>query len=172
MGDSWFEYRDLGLIVPIPYSAAYKSTLAATSAPEAPLMLLEIDHPALSQPVRVVNDNLDIVSNGHTFLACGFRLVLPSDFENQLPKAELAVDNVGRELMQWVETSSGGQGATARMMQIMRSRPDLIELDVTFEMTNVKANAHEVSAELGYENLFSKPVVNLRYDPFTTPGVF
>ena len=49
------------------YSAEYKSTLAEVSAPEAPLVLLEIDHEELASPVRVVNDTQDVVSNGNTY---------------------------------------------------------------------------------------------------------
>lgn len=154
------------------YSAAYKSTLAATSAPEAPVILLELAHPGLSQPARVVNDTADLVSNGQTFIACGFRCVLPDDFENQIPKATLAIDNVGEELMYWVEQSGGGKGATVRFMQVMRSRPDLIEWEITMNLSNVKATMKEISGDLGYENVFSRPAIAMRYDPFTAPGIF
>lgn len=158
--------------MPRAYSAEYKSTLAATSAPEAPIILLEITHPGLSIPVRVVNDTENVTSNGHEYIACAFRCTLPDDMENQLPKATLAVDNVGKELMVWVETSAGGYGAQAHFMQIMRSRPDLIEWEITLALSNVKATAQEVSADLGYDNIFTRPAISLRYDPFTAPGCF
>ena len=154
------------------YSAAYKSTLAATSAPESPLVLLEITHPGLTVPVRVVNDTQNITCNGVEFIACAFRCLLPDDLESQLPKATLAVDNVGKELMQWVEVSDGGYGAQARFLQVMRSRPDLIEYEITLDLSDVKATVSEVTATLGYDNIFSRPAIALRYDPFTSPGVF
>ncbi|GHU34210.1 hypothetical protein AGMMS50256_27510 [Betaproteobacteria bacterium] len=154
------------------YSAAYKSTLAATSAPEAPIVLLEITHPDLPTPVRVVNDSENITCNGLEYIACPFRCLLPDDIENQLPKATLAVDNVGRELMYWIETSAGGYGAQARFMQVMRSRPDQVEYDITLDMSNVKATSTQVTADLGYENIFTRPAITMRYDPFTAPGVF
>lgn len=154
------------------YSAAYKSTLAATSAPEAPLTLLEIDHPALTQPVRVVNDTQDIESNGHLYVACPFRCTLPDDRENQLPEATLAVDNIGGDLMYWIETSGGGQGSTVRIIQVMRSRPDLVELEIAMGLFNVQVTMTEVAGKLGYEDFFNRPAVALRYDPATAPGVF
>ena len=154
------------------YSAAYKSTLASTAAPEAPIILLEINHADLTQPVRVVNDTQNITSNGVEYIACGFRCELPDDFENQLPTATLAVDNVGKELMYWIETSGGGQGATARFIQVMRSRPDQIEWEITMSLTNVKATTEEVTADLGYENTFTRPAISMRFDPFTAPGIF
>ena len=154
------------------YSAEYKSTLAATSAPEAPLTLLEINHPDLLQPVRVVNDNQNVTSNGVEYIACAFRCDLPDDFENQLPKATLAIDNVGKELMYWVETTGGGQGSTVRFIQIMRSRPDQIEWEITLNLTNVKATVSEVTGDLGYTNIFTRPAITMRFDPFTAPGIF
>lgn len=154
------------------YSAEYKSTLASTAAPEAPITLLEIDHADLTQPVRVVNDTQNVTCNGVEYIACAFRCVLPDDFENQLPKATLAVDNVGKELMYWVESSGGGIGATARFIQIMRSRPNQIEWEITMNLSNVKATTAEVSADLGYDNIFSRPAISMRYDKFTSPGIF
>lgn len=154
------------------YSSQFKSTLAKVSAEEAPLVLLEINHASLTTPVRVVNDMQDLTSNGNLFIACPFRYVLPDDFENQLPKARLAVDNVGRDLMYWIETSAGGNGSTVKMMQVMRSRPDTIEWSITMNLYNVQVTMKEVSAELGFENLFAKPAVLLQYRPDNSPGIF
>lgn len=158
--------------MPRAFSAEYKSTLAAVSAPEAPILLLEIDHEELVEPVRVCSDTQDITSNGQLYTACPFRFVLPDDHENQIPRARLAVTNIGRELMTWIEAAGGGQGATVRFMQVMRSRPNLIELDITMGLTNLVATMEEVSGALGYENVFGRPAIGLRYDPPTAPGLF
>jgi hypothetical protein len=154
------------------YSDEYKSTLAAVSAPEAPLMLLEINHPELTSPIRVVNDTQSLTSNGNLYQDFAFRLIVPSDFENQLPKARISIDNVGKDLMQWIETSDGAAGATVKMSQVMRSRPDQIEWSITMQMFNVITNQKEISAELGYENLFSKPAILIQYRPETCAAIF
>lgn len=154
------------------YSAEYKSTLAGTSAPEAPLLLLEINHPALPEPVRVVQDNLNLTCNGDEYIACPFRCELPDDFEGQLPRARLAIDNIGRELMYWIETSAGGAGSTVTFRQVMRSRPNLVEWSVTMSLYNVSATLKEISGELGFDNLFGRPAIAMTYRPETAPGVF
>lgn len=154
------------------YSAAYKSTLSQVSSPESPLILLEISHPDLTQPVRVVNDTVDINSNGNLFIGCPFRVTLPDDIEQSLPKAKLAIDNVGRDLMYWIEKSCGGVGSKVRFIQIMRSRPNLIEWEITMALTNVQATMQEISAELGFTNLFSRPAVRFQYRPELAPGIF
>jgi hypothetical protein len=154
------------------YSSAFKATLNSVSATEAPLVCLEITHPALSQAVRVVNDNLDLTSNGNLFIAAPFDCVLPDDMENQLPKAKLTIDNIGRELVYWLETSGGGEGAKVRFMQIMRSRPNTIEWETTMNLSNVQISMTKVTADLGFENIFSKPAVRIQYRPDNSAGMF
>ena len=158
--------------MPRSYSAEYKSTLAKVSMEETPLILLEIDHPDLASPIRVVNDTLNLTSNGNEYIAFPFNCILPDDYENRLPRAILSISNVGRDLMQWLETSDGGNGATARFQQVMRSRPDQIEWEITMSLFNVTANNLEVSAELGFENLFAKPAASISYRPETARGLF
>ena len=158
--------------MPKEYSAQYKSTLAEVNAPEAPLILLEIDHTELSEPVRVVNDTQDLTSNGNLYIGFPFRCVLPDDFENQLPKARLSVDNVSRDLMYWIETTGGGQDSTATFKQVLRSNPDVIEWSIQMSLFNVNVTMQEISAELGFENLFGKPAVSFKYTPTTSPGLF
>lgn len=154
------------------FSAEFKSTLAEVSATEAPLILIEINHEDLLEPVRVVNDMQDIESNGETYFAYPFNCVLPDDYENQLPKAKIVIDNVGRELMYWIETTGGGQNSTCTFKQILRSNPDLIEWEITMALFNVQVTMQSVSAELGFENLFNKPAISRRYQPSTAPGLF
>lgn len=154
------------------YTSQFKSTIAAVSSEEAPLILAEISHSALPTPVRVINDTQDLTSNGNLFIACPFRFSLPDDFEGQIPKARIAVDNIGRDLMYWIETSGGGAGSTIRIMQAMRSRPDLIEWEQTFNLFNVVANMQEISADLGFENLFSTSAIKRQYRPDNSPGLF
>lgn len=154
------------------YSAKYKSTLAEVNATESPLILVEINHDDLVDPIRVVNDMQDVTSNGNLYIAYPFNCTLPDDYENQLPKAKIVIDNVGRELMYWIETSGGGQDSTCTFKQILRSNPDLVEWEVTMSLFNVQVTMQSVSAELGFENLFNKPAISRRYQPSTAPGLF
>ena len=154
------------------YTDAFKSTLAEVNATESPLILIEIDHEALAEPVRVVNDMTDVTSNGNLYIAYPFKCVLPDDYENQLPKARIVIDNVGRDLMYWIETTGGGQNSSCTFKQILRSAPDLVEWQVTMNLYNVQVTMESVTAELGFENLFNKPAISRRYRPDTAPGLF
>lgn len=154
------------------YSDPFKENLNAVSAAEAPLLLLEITHPGLSEPARVVNDSEDLFSGGYQYVAVAFQAVLPDDLEEGMPHATLVVDNVGRELTEWIEASRGGAGARMRMMQVLRSNPDVIEWEVTLDLSNVHMTAASVQGTLSYEDLLNRPAVTLFYRPETAPGVF
>jgi len=158
--------------MPRNYSDKFKSTLAAVNSEEIPFVLLEISHSELSSPVRVINDTQDLTSNGNLYIGCPFRALMPDDFENQLPKASIAIDNVSKDLMYWIEQSGGAKGSTVRFMQVMRSRPDLIEWEITINLYNISCTPKEITGELGYENLFTKPAVSMQYRNSNSPGIF
>jgi len=153
------------------YSANFREKTAATSG-EEPLYLMEITHPQLEIPVRVVRDTVDLVSNGETFVAFAFDIQLPDDVAGQLPRCPIRIDNVGRELTQWLDASSGGIGSQVRVMQVMRDDPDTIEFDVTLDLLNVKQSSAFVTGDLGYENTLGMPALIASYRPDNTPGIF
>lgn len=154
------------------YSMMARRQLHTTCSDDPPLVLLEITHPNLPDPVRVVGDTQDLISNGQVYAAMGFRVRLPDEVQGQQPRAELAVDNVGRELMRWVEQSAGGRNARVRLMQVLRSHPDNIEWEISMYLNNLRATATEVSGELGFPRLLDVPAVQMRADPQTMPGIF
>lgn len=111
------------------YSSAEVQNLYGTAAAEPLLSFLEITHPDLSVPVRVVADTQDITVTENvggaavekSFIACPFKLALPDDVDQQMPTALLTVDNIGRDLTTWLEFSRGGAGAKCRVTQALRS---------------------------------------------------
>lgn len=191
------------------YSDRASRNLLATSADEPFLILLEITHPELEVPVRVVNDtqNITIVINHQgtakavEFIACPFDIKLPDDVGEQVPSATLTVDNIGRELTQWLEYSRGGAGAKCRVLQVLRSEAtkysledfeeyaenyfaeDFVrqldvtdwqpfEYDITLDMSGISVTNLVVSAELGFQNTLMQSAVTVRYDTITSPGLF
>lgn len=154
------------------YSLTARRQLHTTSADDPPLVLLEITHANLTTPVRVVGDSQDLTHLGNVFVAMGFRVRLPDESQGAQPRAELAVDNIGRELMQWIEQSAGGRNARVRLMQVLRSHPDNVEWEISMYLNNIKATQAEVSGELGFPRLLDVPAVQLRADPQTMPGIF
>lgn len=157
--------------MPKNYTSHFRERTGNTSG-EEPVYLLEITHAQLGAPVRIVRDTQDLVSNGETFVALTFEIQLPDDAAGRLPRAPIRIDNVGRELTQWIDASQGGRGAKVRLMQVLRSDPDTIEYDVTLDLLRVTQNGAHVVGELGYEDFLSLPALVARYDPSTAPAIF
>ncbi|ANN66475.1 DUF1833 family protein [Bordetella bronchialis] len=146
--------------------------LLATSADENLLVCLEIIHPDLAEPIRVVRDTQDLLARGNTYTACPFDITLPDDIEGQIPQATIQVDNVGRELTEWLEFSRGGQGARCRLILVYRSDPDVFEYDLTMDMTGLKIDNQKVSGNLGFVNTLSQVAVVKTFTPQTAPGLW
>ncbi len=153
-------------------SARFKRALGAVSSSDVAVVLLEISHPDMPTPARVVRDTQNLVSNGNTFVASAFDFTLPDDRGSQAPRAEIVIDNVGKELMAWVESSKGGRGAEVRVMVVLRATPDVLEVDYRLGLEALKVDQAKVVGELGFGNLLDLPAVGVRYDPATAPGLF
>lgn len=157
--------------MPTNHTEHFKKRTRA-SAGEEPVVLLEIDHPELLAPVRVVNDTDDLASNGENFVACAFGTQWPDDQAGAMPRVPIAIDNLGGEMSDWLDASAGGRGATVRMMQVMRDTPDVIEQEFTLELLNSRQSPELIQGELGYENVLDQPALQATYTPETAPGLF
>lgn len=157
--------------MPSTHTTNFKERTGSTSG-DAPVYLLEITHPQLAVPIRVARDTQDLVSNGETFTAMAFDVSFPDQQAGALPSAPIAIDNVGRELVQWLEASQGGRGAKVRIMQVMRDDPDTIEAEYTLDLLGVKQTSPRVVGRLGYEDTLNLPALAATYRPDNTPGIF
>lgn len=157
--------------MPKAYTSHFKERTGSSSG-EEPVYLVEISHPQLAQPIRVVRDNQDLVSNGNNYIAFAFEVGLPDDVEGQLPRAPIRMDNVGGELTAWLDASQGGRGSQVRIMQVMRDTPNVLEYDTTLDLLNVRRDGAFVYGELGYEDTLSLPALGVSHRPDITPGIF
>ena len=137
---------------------------------------LEITHPGLTAPVRIVNDTADHTVEGHTFLACSFEPQLPQEVDGQVRRASIRVDNIGRKLMEWIELSEGGKGAYMRILALIP--PGLgevtseISYDVTMGVVISDITHQSVTVEVAEDSLVGRPGILLRHDPGLSPGLF
>lgn len=157
--------------MPTSHTDHFKKRTGASSG-EEPVVLLEITHPELLAPARLANDTQDLVSGGEIFTACGFETHLPDDQAGAMPRVPIAIDNVGGELVSWLDASKGGRGAQVRMLQVMRDTPNVVEQEFTLELLNSRQDMLRISGELGYENVLDQPALQATYTPETAPGLF
>ena len=153
------------------YTTEFIRNANSTSAKEAALTALEISHADLTDPIRVVIDNQDLPHNGETFVAISAEVTWPDDKAQGQPRANITVDNVGRVMTDWIESSNGGENASYRFMHILRSDPDTVQAETTLSASNVSMSWTDVTATLGYEDILNLPAVALNFTAVSAPGL-
>ena len=155
-----------------PPDIRYRRALREAAPADRLLTALEISHPAIAQPVRVINDTIGRAIEGNDYVALRFDARLADDIAGQAPQAELAIDNVGRALTQWIEATGGGAGASVRVMQVLDIDDPPVEWEVTLDVAGMAVDQERVTARLGFDPLLGRAAVTLRHDPQTSPGLF
>lgn len=158
--------------MPKNLSTSLKSNINTLSSTQHPLLLVEIHHPNLAMPIRLVNDKCDIVSNGDTYIPCPFNLTLPDESENSSPRATMEITNIGRALSAWVERTVGGKDAQVRVMIIQRSNPNFVEWDIWTDLSNVTMDIEKITSQLTYDDILNKAAVRVLYTTEKAPGLY
>lgn len=151
-------------------TAATRRKLHATDDTGGLLALLEIS--GLSEPVRLVNDTRNLTTLGHTWLALPFSVKLPNDVAKENGRAQLRVDNVGRELTAVFESLAPSDSLLATLRLVHRDTPGVVDYELTAPLGGVRSNMNTVTATIGHDDDMRRPAVALRFDPFTAPALF
>lgn len=158
--------------MPRAKSARFRQIAQQVSASELPLILIEIRHALLAEPMRFVNDVQDLVSNGDNYVASSFRFVWPDDVDKQTPRAQLQISSVRGDVGAFFERTHGGRGATVTAMQVLRSNPDFIEDSFVLDLSNFSISTTIASGQLGYDDVLNKPGTPVTFRPESAPGLF
>lgn len=152
-------------------SASTRTALHRVDDPHGLLDLLIITGGGLPAPVRLVNDTRNLASGGHTYLALPFELLRPKQATREVPRAQLRIDNIGRDLTADLEALPPGAELTATLACVYRNTPDTVEYSFTAPMSGVSVNVFSVTATIGVSDLMRRAAVDIRFDPFTAPGL-
>jgi hypothetical protein len=151
-------------------SAAFKRAANASASGDAILSLLTISHPDLAQPIRLVYNNVPIVSRGNTFSPCIFSLGRPKDAEDDSPQTSFSVDNVDQTVGDAIDSIA--TPPTALWETIMASAPGTVEESLSFELQDARYNGSTVTATLGLDRLDKETYPKDSITPNNDPGVF
>lgn len=152
-------------------TARYRRAGSELAPRDVILDALDVAHPDLTAPVRVVRDTVAHIIGGHRYAPIPFAARLVEDSAGEAPQAEIAIDHVGETLTQWIERSNGGVGATVRIMQVLAAT-GAVEWEVTLDVLGVSLDQRSVRVRLGYDPLLNRAAVAVRYDPSHWPGLF
>ncbi len=155
----------------MPPSARYRRAVRSVDPADLVLDALELTHPSIAAPVRVVNDTDQRTIGGENYAPVPFRALWPDAAENRRPRARIAADNVGRDLTQWVESTQGAAGGTCRLIRALAATGE-VEAEVTLDVAGAAVAGEEVALELEFGMNLQSPVVLLRHDPERSPGLF
>lgn len=135
------------------------------------ILLMEINHPDLSTPVFIANNFEDVQSNGNNYVASYFDFEMPSSKNGEDSRGRLVIDNIGRQLTQWIEQSCGGRCGTVIFRLVVKSCPDEINKEECLQIISVCMDCNVVKVTLGYEDLYKMKAVQKVFNECTAPGL-
>ncbi len=155
----------------MPVSPRAIEAANASVTDEVWLVLLTIRHPSLSEPIRVVNNFKDIVSQGRTFVGCWFTIELPSDTPGERPSVFIEVDNVDRAQVDALRRADTPPKVDIEV--VLASQPDVIEHGpMTMTLREATYDVLKIRGRLEFEELFSEPYPGDSITPLSHPSLF
>ena len=135
-----------------------------------PLVLLEIDHADLANPIYLVNNKENVTSNGEEYTAYPFEIFMPDSKEDAPPTAKIRIDNVSRELGQTIREITSPPTVTIRVVR--QETPDVVEAEFTgMKLRHIPYDALSIEGNLEFEDLTREPFPAYSFSPANYPGV-
>jgi hypothetical protein len=148
-------------------AAAYSGTSG-----EAFLTLLDITHPNLGTPIRVVNDMVDITSNGNLYQAFPFDIAIPTEVTARAASASLVINAIDQQIMNAVRSITTPPTITART--ILASNPDNTERGpYVMEVSGVdSSDPTRLTLTLIYDRTFYNRCPSPTFSSADFPGLY
>lgn len=142
----------------------------AQQTDEVFLVLLTMTHPSLAVPIRVVNNNEDVVSRGNNYIALGFEVSLPGEEPDRPTLARLKIDNVDRTVIVALRQILTPPIVTLEV--VLADTPSTVEASFTgLILRNVIYDEASITGELAFEQILVEPV-SISIVPARFPGLF
>lgn len=162
-------------------SLKFLKAINAQETDELPVLLLTITHPDLvdgperlcSSGYRIQQEPLlyGMYSRGLRYLALPFSAVLPDDKEDSAPVAKLSMDNVDRDLVALLRSTT--TPAEITMEVVLASSPDDVEIEFPpFDLVNADYDDATITISLAIDALATEPYPSGTFDPASFPGLF
>ena len=154
-----------------PLSTAAKNSIYSQETSLAWFIILELDHADLSSPIRVVNNDVDIVSNGDTYSAFPFQVTLPDEREDRPPTVRLVIGNVDLQIV--TALLSITSAPTVDLSVVTSNDYDTLEVGpLSFNLKDVSYDSIVVEGNLVFEPILDEPFPANRFIPSSFPGLF
>lgn len=135
------------------------------------LILVTIDHTDLESPIRLVNSRKAVTSNGSLFTPFGFDVVLPDSDGENLPRAQLRLDNISRELYQ--EIMAIRTAPTVAFQVCLAETPDSVEYETgIMRLERIVVDEIYLTADIVPLDISREPWPGATFSPSRFPGLF
>lgn len=152
-------------------SLAGRQVVFAQETDQAALCLLTVTATGLMTPLRFVNNQVDVVSRGQTYLAVAFMIALPDERDDSPPRVTISVDNVDRALVAALRAMVSPPQVALEV--VFSGDPDTVEAGpFNFALRNVDYTADLISGELFFEDFLNEGFPADSFTPSTAPGLF
>lgn len=155
--------------MPNELSAQLKRQLFGQESDDPFLALVTLSHGSFV--ARLVNNSVDVTSNGQTFTALPMKIRLPVDDGETARDFVLELDNVSLELLASMRSITGD--IAVKIELILASMPDVIQMShEDLVIRAVTYNKQRISARVVLDSFLSVEVTSERYTPSSYPGMF
>ncbi len=122
-------------------------------------------------PIRVVNNNEPVISNGLKYEPYPFMLTLPLDTGDKIPNITLTIDNVDQMLVNAIRELE--IAPTVRVQLVTSAFPDIVEKDLDFlKLRNVSYDAMTITGTLEVASVWARKFPSEQVDPTKYPALF
>lgn len=135
------------------------------------LPLAEINSDELDEPVYLVSNNENIISNGNTYIKCQFEFSPPAEVDGTPQNASISLDGVDRSIIEIIQSINDPLTVTISVIEV--SSPDIIEFGPwEFTLRNVTFNASKVTGDLIFQTYLLDNISTLKYNNINFPGLY
>lgn len=151
-------------------SANAKQQINTDNKDQAVLLLVTLS-PVGFPVIRIVNNLINITSNGNVFTAFPCKVELSADDGKTLQTVKLTVDNVTLEMIGWLRSTT--DPIPVMLQSIFSDEPDIIEQQISdLIIREIDYNVSTIEATLMADDDLNQVVPSDTYNSNHFPGLF
>lgn len=158
-----------------------RSAMNAENTGEVPVFLVTITHPQLDAPILLSTDPTERISDspltygtrsrGLEYIFLPMSLSLPDEKDEGIPMMQMIIDNVDREMVGILRSTS--TPSLARIELMLASAPDVVEIALPeLEVVAADYDEGQITLTKRLNGLASEPFPQGSFSPATFPGLF
>lgn len=153
-------------------SATALSAMLSQQTEQVFLTCVTISHPDLNEDLRFVDDNTPLQRNKGLYLPAAFQFRLPSDQEDNVPRGQIVMDNIDRQIIAAVRPLREAPEISIEI--VLKSTPNNTELGpISFKLREFSYDAETIVGEVSPDEDFLNDAFPRRsFTPRTARGLF